>query len=254
MDAELRNTPSDQVNNRPSQSSESFGELLRLLRKRSHLTQSELASLVGYSDAQINRLEKNVRMPDPSVVAARFVTALGLQLDSDSATRLIDLARETARKAKHKSLPNGTQSPVADRHTYSLVCSKLPSPTTELLGRDSDIEAAMTMFSRDSTRLLTLVGPPGVGKTRLAVQLAAELEDQYQHGALFVPLAAVTDGSLIADVLLQVMGVTSNSQDPLAQIKNVLNKRGMVVVFSTTSSNCLSRPVPRWQPESSPNF
>jgi predicted ATPase len=119
----------------------------------------------------------------------------------------------------------------ADVNGDELVRSRLPSPTTDLLGRDSDIEVVLTMLSRDSVRMLTLVGPPGVGKTRLAIQLARTLEGQYQHGALFVALAAIPDGALIADAILQALGVTSNTRNPLAQVKHVLHRRNMVLVL-----------------------
>jgi transcriptional regulator with XRE-family HTH domain len=75
----------------------SFGELLRYLRRRQHLTQLELSVAVGYSEAQITRLEKNQRMPDLTAVRALFIPALGLEDDPRLAARLLELA-ETARQ------------------------------------------------------------------------------------------------------------------------------------------------------------
>jgi transcriptional regulator with XRE-family HTH domain len=71
-----------------------FGELLRYLRHRERLTQRNLAATVGYSDAQINRLEKGSRKPDPIIVAARFVPALSLEGEPHVAERLVQLAHE----------------------------------------------------------------------------------------------------------------------------------------------------------------
>ena len=171
------------MNHPHPQSSESFGELLRLLRQRAHLTQRELAVIVGYSDAQINRYEKGARTPDPSVVAALFLKALGLEPESDLAARLVALA--------HKPVQIVINGMTIDANIDQQLRAKLPSPTTDLLGRDSDIKSVLEMLSCDNVRMLTLVGPPGVGKTRLAIQLAVELESQYQHGAIFVALAAI---------------------------------------------------------------
>ena len=62
----------------PDSSVADFGGMLRVLRHRARLTQRELGLAVGYSEAQISRLEKGKRLPDPSVVAALFLPALGL--------------------------------------------------------------------------------------------------------------------------------------------------------------------------------
>src|SRR5215207_2223361 len=71
----------------------SFGELLRYLRRRQRLTQIELAIAVGYSTAQISRLEQNQRPPNPSTVQALFIPALGLEHEPGMVARLLELAR-----------------------------------------------------------------------------------------------------------------------------------------------------------------
>src|SRR5215207_10791458 len=71
----------------------SFGELLRYLRRRQRLTQIELAIAVGYSTAQISRLEQNLRRPNPSTVQVLFVPALGLEQEPGMVARLLQLAR-----------------------------------------------------------------------------------------------------------------------------------------------------------------
>src|SRR5262245_43245148 len=79
---------------------QSFGQALRLLRRRNRLTQEELARAVGYSREQITHLESGRRKPDLTTVAALFIPALNLQDDPNSATRLLDLAT-AARAATH---------------------------------------------------------------------------------------------------------------------------------------------------------
>lgn len=71
----------------------SFGALLRYLRRRQRMTQIELAIAVGYSTAQISRLEQSQRLPNPSTIAALFVPGLGLEEMPDLAARLLELAR-----------------------------------------------------------------------------------------------------------------------------------------------------------------
>ena len=74
------------------ESFQTFGQMLGYLRERERLSQRELARAVGYSDAQISRLEKGQRTPDPTVVAARFVQALHLEGEPELAARLVAYA------------------------------------------------------------------------------------------------------------------------------------------------------------------
>jgi predicted transcriptional regulator len=66
-----------------------FGDLLRYLRRLVGITQAELSMAVGYSDAQISRLEKNLRLPDISMIEARFIPALGLEEEPNVVKRLL---------------------------------------------------------------------------------------------------------------------------------------------------------------------
>jgi transcriptional regulator with XRE-family HTH domain len=75
-----------------------FGELLKYLRRREQLTQLELSIKVGYSEAQISRLEKNQRLPDPIGIKALFISALHLEDEPEFAARLLELA-QSARQA-----------------------------------------------------------------------------------------------------------------------------------------------------------
>jgi len=75
-----------------------FGDLLRFLRRRVSITQVELATAVGYSDAQISRLEQNLRLPDIPTIEARFVAALGLEAEPKALARLLDLAANVRRE------------------------------------------------------------------------------------------------------------------------------------------------------------
>src|SRR5512133_43721 len=75
-----------------------FGDLLRFLRRRVGLTQTELAIAVGYGHTQISRLEQNLRLPDIPTVEARFVPALGLEEEPKAIARLLDLAAHIRRE------------------------------------------------------------------------------------------------------------------------------------------------------------
>jgi transcriptional regulator with XRE-family HTH domain len=75
-----------------------FGDLLRFLRRRVGITQVELSIAVGYSDAQISRLEQNLRLPDLPTIQARFVSALDLEDEPKAVARLLELAAQVRRE------------------------------------------------------------------------------------------------------------------------------------------------------------
>jgi non-specific serine/threonine protein kinase len=83
----------------------------------------------------------------------------------------------------------------------------LPRPRTTLIGRDEEVVALNTMLEHGGTRLLTLIGPGGVGKTRLAIAVADAVRGSFADGVAYVPLAAVPDPVLVCPTLARQLGV-----------------------------------------------
>src|SRR5688572_25789502 len=81
------------------------------------------------------------------------------------------------------------------------------SPLTSLIGRERDIAQVTTLLQSGETRLLTLVGPGGVGKTRLSLQVAAGLHGSFADGAYFVSLAPLSNPDLVLSTIAQTLGV-----------------------------------------------
>jgi predicted ATPase/tRNA A-37 threonylcarbamoyl transferase component Bud32 len=101
--------------------------------------------------------------------------------------------------------------------------NNLPVQRTTFIGRDREVAAVRELLLREDGRLVTLTGPAGIGKTRLALQVAAETADRFPAGVFFLPLAAVSDAGLIASSIIQTLGVREGSgQTPLQALQEYL--------------------------------
>ncbi len=92
--------------------------------------------------------------------------------------------------------------------------ANLPVQRTGLVGRDKEVAAAKEMLLREDVRLVTVTGPGGIGKSRLAVQVANDLVEHFPGGTHFVPLSSVSDPALISSAIVQGMGIQAGGRSP----------------------------------------
>ena len=191
-----------------------FGTRLRQLRVAAGLTQDALAERAGLSLNAISALERGERRhPYPRTVQV-LADALGIS--------------ENERSALTALLPRRV---TGISHRYALPFA-LPVPNTPLFGREQEIEEAIALLRHSGNRLLTLTGPGGVGKTRLALRVALELKDEFADGALFVSLAPITDAGLVPSAIAQALELKGAAEtSPRDMLLGFLHDRELLLVL-----------------------
>jgi predicted ATPase/DNA-binding XRE family transcriptional regulator len=171
----------------PRAGSGPFGAQLKALREAASFTQEELAAVAGLSVHAVSALERGERRR-PQLETLR---ALCAALDLTDAVRddLLAAARVSVTAA-------GTPKRIPP-----------PLPLTALVGRDADLRILRRWLADPAIRFVTLVGPGGVGKTRLALQLAHTIAAEGPTGVVFVSLAAIRDCAFVAAAIGEALGL-----------------------------------------------
>jgi len=167
----------------------SFGAQLKALRAAAGFTQEELATISGLSVHAVSALERGERRR-PHVETVR---ALSTALDLTGPTR--DALLASARAPDHNAAGDDLRG------------VSLPLALTALVGRDSEMQTLRPWLADPAARLITLTGPGGAGKTRLALELARAIAAESAVRVLFVGLAAVRNSAFVAPAIAEALSV-----------------------------------------------
>ena len=132
----------------------------------------------------------------------------------------------------HQVSASGMPSRFPDLRTLSTDRHRIHPPPDPLIGREREKDEVMWLLSDPAIRLVTLTGPGGTGKTRLAREVAAEMQDAFEHGAVLVPLAPVSSGETVVQAILQSLGASEDAgRTPLESVKEVLRGKDLLLVL-----------------------
>ncbi|MCC2626767.1 MAG: hypothetical protein K0S14_417 [Thermomicrobiales bacterium] len=194
------------------------GELLRQHRIAAALSQEALAERAGLSVRAIGDLERGVHQV-PRLETVRLL-ADALALGEARRAELLAAAHPQIRASVDRQRER-SQSP-----------ARLPVPPTRLIGRETEVAAMGHLLAQDDVRLMTVTGPGGVGRTRLALHAAADLLGTFPDGVWFVDLAPVADPALVPAAIAQVLGVRAEGSQPLVQVLSAfLRAKAMLLVL-----------------------
>jgi predicted ATPase/transcriptional regulator with XRE-family HTH domain len=232
-----------------------FGVLLRRLRLAAGRTQAALAELSGLSERAINDLERDPkRLPRLESVA---LLANALRLSPQDRAELLVAARPDMTctvGAGASPLPiDGSQlkPPAASqgpRHN-------LPHQLTSLVGREHDVATVTALLRLDAVRLVTLTGPGGIGKTRLALAAAAGLADAFAHGIWFVRLSRLTDPALVLPTIAQTLGLQVAGSRPIEEVlRAYLREKQLLLLLDNFEQVVVAAPEIASLLESSPGL
>ena len=191
-----------------------FGDLLRRHRSAAGLTQEDLAERTGLSPDAISLLERGERRRPHRYTVQSLAEALDL-------SQLERIRFETA-----------TRPPATRATAHEARLTELPLQLTPFIGREREVEEVRQRLLHPDVRLLTLTGPGGVGKTRLSLEVARRVLDQFENGVCFVALAPTGDPTMVPSAIAQALQVKQSAGQSVDEaLEQYLRERQLLLVL-----------------------
>jgi predicted ATPase/DNA-binding XRE family transcriptional regulator len=199
-----------------------FGPWLKQQRRLRHLTQEQLAERLACSSVLIQKVEAGER-----TASAQLASLIADWLEVSPTDRKAFASFARGQLGSHEAETRfGYASSTLPAAGY------LPHSLTPLIGRAGEVEKLEGMLSSPEVRLLTLTGPPGIGKTRLALEVANRVKERFADGAYLVALASVVDPDLVPATIARTLGTPEKSREsPLEALQRALGTRQMLLVL-----------------------
>jgi predicted ATPase/DNA-binding XRE family transcriptional regulator len=208
---------------------DTFGEWLQKQRDDRRLTREEFANRVGCSVAMLRKIEYGERRPSSQIAG---LIANALEIPATEHETFVRVARGELRTDRISHLSNLPQTPISIPD-QSASCNNLPVLPTPLIGRIHELEEINRLLQDAGCRLLTLIGPGGIGKTRLAMEAASQIQDKFSDGVVFIPFASVNSSRFIVPVIADSVGFAFQSEnriDPKLQLFSFLKEKQMLLL------------------------
>ncbi|MEO8285193.1 MAG: LuxR C-terminal-related transcriptional regulator [Chloroflexota bacterium] len=206
------------------------GYRLRRRRKALDLTQAELASRVGCALTTIKKIETGARQPSRRLLE-RLTEALSLSNEErEVLLAAISLSAPIELPLPATTVDTGTALAVSAAPASARLASTIPAPVGPLIGRSRDVALLCSLLTNSETRLLTLTGPGGVGKTRLAIQIAADVRDIFADGVWSVDLAPLNDPELVPAAIARAFGYETGAT-PMVVLRRTLREQRALIVL-----------------------
>jgi predicted ATPase/DNA-binding XRE family transcriptional regulator len=202
----------------------SFGEWLRRQRKARGLTQEQLALQISCSTSALKKIEAEERHPSTQIVEQ---LAEIFDIPPDERKAFLHFAR-----GDWQSAPTEIKQWLPWHPSTDSPASNLPARLTSLIGREKEITNVFEYLSKEDIRLVTLIGPPGIGKTRLSTEVARAALSGFPGGVFFIALAPLDDPNLIAPTICQTLGLLEAIDPfPLSRLEKGIGDRKLLLVL-----------------------
>jgi len=201
----------------------SFGEWLKRQRMGRGLTQEQLARQIGCAAITLRKIEAEERKPSAEIVEQLIKI---LEIPQSEKDNFLKFARGDWTKAP------GVSSTTKPWQVTKSTRTNLPGTVTPSLGRENQLAEIRDYLLRAEIRLVTLIGPPGIGKTRLGLEVARQSLSDFREGVFLAGMATLDDSKLIAATVRQSLGYVEDSKlTPDQQLIQAIGDKQILLVL-----------------------